>query len=308
VSQPVDIDTAKQQEILEFEGRLTTNNLFSVLGVSPAATADEVRAAFHDLSKRFHPDRYFGKQLGPFKSKLDAIFRKLSEAHQTLSDSGRRQAYLDANPVVKSLVRQSTGPAAPKSADEALRDAERRARLVKHPYLARHSKLLEALSKAKEHLARAEYSQAFTAVSQAQAIDPNNVEARALMAEVRKKNESSRAATDYQRGVQALEQGNIDGALAAFKNASSVDVTHAKAAAEAARLLEKRGAEPRESTPFAQRAVEADPGNVEYRLLLWRLLEAGGMKQLAKKHFDEAARLAPEHPEVKKHAKRRWPF
>ena len=32
------------------------------------------------------------------------------------------------------------------------------------------------------------------------------------------------------------------------------------------------------------------------------------MKALAKKHFDEAVRLDPEHPDVKKHVKKRWPF
>ena len=35
---------------------------------------------------------------------------------------------------------------------------------------------------------------------------------------------------------------------------------------------------------------------------------AAGMKALAKKHFEEAVRLGPEHPDVKKHVKKRWPF
>jgi hypothetical protein len=29
---------------------------------------------------------------------------------------------------------------------------------------------------------------------------------------------------------------------------------------------------------------------------------------MAKKHFDEAARINPDHPEVKKHGKKLWPF
>jgi hypothetical protein len=32
------------------------------------------------------------------------------------------------------------------------------------------------------------------------------------------------------------------------------------------------------------------------------------MKALAKKHLDEAERLEPGNPEVKKQVKRRWPF
>jgi hypothetical protein len=32
------------------------------------------------------------------------------------------------------------------------------------------------------------------------------------------------------------------------------------------------------------------------------------MKALARKHYEEASRLDPGHPEVKKHVRRLWPF
>jgi Tfp pilus assembly protein PilF len=80
-----------------------------------------------------------------------------------------------------------------------------------------------------------------------------------------------------------------------------------KAAHKASTLLEKHG-DLREAAAFAQKAVEAAPRAVEYRLHLARLLTEQGMKVLAKKHYEEAMRIDPDHPEVKKHGKKLWPF
>ncbi len=313
MTEHVELEPERQQEILSLEAKLDTANLFEVLGVPAGAGVDEVRAAFRELSLKFHPDRFFGKKLGSFKPKLDRIFRKLVEANQTLTDDTKRAAYLAANPFVRAAVRQAgntVGPAAqaPKSAEDEQRDAERRARLARHPYLMKAGKVQEEVGRAKAAVAKGEFSQAFTFLNQALAIDPTHVEAKALMVEVRRKNEIARGESDLKRAQEALERGDDTAALAAFKSASNVDPKNFTAAFKAASMMERRGVDPKEVSPLAQRAVDVDPKSVEARLLLARVLEAGGMKQLAKRHLEEAAKLDPNHPEVKKSGKRLWPF
>lgn len=304
----IDIDSERQREITAFEVRLETANHFEVLGLKPGASSEEVRNAFYELSRRYHPDRFFGKQLGPFKGKLDKIFRRLVEANQVVSDPEKLKAYLEANPVLRSMARQAAPAPQAKTADDQARDAERRLRLARHPYLAKHGKVQDSLAKARAAVEKGEFSQAFNHVNQALAIDPQHAESRALMADVRKKNESGRATTDYQRGLTALENGDPTGAVAAFRSASNHDASHHPSAAKAAELLERMGADPKESSIYAQRAVDAQPHNVDYRLMLVRLLHAGGQAKRAKKELDEAAKLDPNNPEVKKQTKRRWPF
>lgn len=313
MTEQVDLEPERQQEILALEAKLDSANLFELLGVPAGASVDEVRGAFRELSLKFHPDRFFGKKLGSFKPKLDKIFRKLVEANQTLTDEGKRAAYLAANPFVRAAVRQAGNAVtptaqAPKSAEEEQRDAERRARLARHPYLMKAGKVQEEVSRAKAALAKGEFSQAFTYLNQALAIDATHAEAKQLMVEVRRKNEISRCESDLKRAQEALERGDETAALAAYKSASNVDQKNFPAAYKAAALMEKRGGDPKEISPLAQRAVDADPKNVDARLLLARVLEAGGMKQLAKRHFEEATKLDPNHPEVKKSGKRLWPF
>lgn len=312
VDEKVDLEEGRREEILALDERVTTNNLFEFLGLPAGAPAEEVRAAFREASRKFHPDKYFGKNLGSYRAKLDRIFKRLVEANQTLTDPDKREAYLAANPFVRAAARATTGtntafkPEAKTETEEA-RDLERRHRLARHPYLARTTKVQEYLAKAKEHVARQEYSQAVTHLNNAAQIDPAHAEVKAMLIDVRKGADLSRSETSFQHALEALNRGDDDLALQALRVAVNANPLNFKAAHKAAILLEKRG-DYREAASVAQKAVEGAPKNVDYRLLLGRLLLEAGMKAMAKKHFEEAARLEPDHPEVKKQGKKFWPF
>ncbi|MBL9038192.1 MAG: DnaJ domain-containing protein [Archangium sp.] len=308
----IDIDGTRQLEILDLEVKASSNDYFHILGVPAGAPPDVVKEAFYALSRKFHPDRYFGKNLGSFKPKLDKLFRKLVEANQTLTDADKRKKYLEAHPklaeAAAALEAKSTPTPEPKSAAQAQRDVERRARLNRHPYLAKTSKVQEMVSAAKTHIAKGEFGHAFTQLNLAAQYDAQNSEVKGLLNDVRRKHEEGRSDIELKRANDALGKGDTEAALTAFKAAVNFSPRNAVAAFKIATILEKRGGDPKESSGYAQKAVDAEPTNVEYRLVLARLLVAGGMKALAKKHFEEAQRLAPDHPEVKKHAKSRWPF
>lgn len=306
-----DVDDARRAEILALEAKIDSSNHFEFLGVTPGASPEEVRAAFREASRKFHPDRFFGKDLGPLGPKLDRIFKRLVEANQTLTDPEKRAAYLAANPFVRAAMRASgtsEAPATPKTETQEARDVERRQRLARHPYLAKATKIQEVVLKAKEHVAKEEYSQAFTALTHASQIDPAHPEVKSLLVEVRRAADLARSESSYAHAKEALDRGDENLALQALRAAVSANPLNVKAACLAASLLEKKASGIREATVFAQKAVDAEPTNVDHRLQLGRLLMEAGMKTLAKKHFEEAARINPEHPEVKKQGKKFWLF
>ncbi len=312
VDEKVDLDEGRKDEILALDAKVASNNLFEFLGVPSGAAAEDVRAAFREASRKFHPDKYFGKNLGSFRPMLDRIFKRMVEANQTLTDPEKREAYLAANPFVRAAARSSTGTAPalrpePKTETEEARDSERRQRLARHPYLAKTTKVQEYLTKAKEHAAKQEYSQAVTHLNQASQLDPLHAEVKALMIEVRRGADLVRSESSYQHALEALNRGDEDLALQALKTAVNANPLNFKAAHKTSILLEKRG-DHREAASFAQKAVDGAPKNVEYRMHLAQMLVDAGMKVMARKHFEEAARLEPDHPEVKKHGKKLWPF
>lgn len=312
----VELDAARRAEILALDAKLSSNNHFEFLGVPSGASSDEVRAAFRDASRKFHPDRYFGKNLGSFGPKLDRIFKRLVEANQILTDPEKREAYLAANPFVRAAVRAAGVASSPsqlnaaqkKTDTETARDAERRLRLARHPYLAKATKIQECLTRAKEHMAKQEFGQAVTHLNNAIQVDPAHGEAKVLLAEARRGAELNRSDTSYQHALEALERGDEDLALQALRVAVSANPANGKAAYKAASLLARRPTEVREATSFAQKAVDAAPNNVDSRILLAELLLEAGMKAMAKKHYEEANRIDPNHPKVKKQGKKLWPF
>lgn len=81
----LDIDTDVQRRILEFELSLS-RPYHELLGVPLGAEPKVVKRAYFKLSKEFHPDRYFRKQIGPYSTRLERIFKKVLEAHEILSD------------------------------------------------------------------------------------------------------------------------------------------------------------------------------------------------------------------------------
>lgn len=79
-----------EQQVASLEGQ----DYFELLGLSRDATGDQVRAAFFELAKRWHPDR-LGPALESHRASVAKIFAKLNEAHRTLSDDGKRKSYLE---------------------------------------------------------------------------------------------------------------------------------------------------------------------------------------------------------------------
>lgn len=89
----VDIDEAFQQRINETFHRADKLNHYELLGVAMDADRTEIRKAYFALSKTFHPDAYYGKYLGSFQSKMEHIFRKITDAYEAVGRPKKRDAY-----------------------------------------------------------------------------------------------------------------------------------------------------------------------------------------------------------------------
>jgi len=73
--------------------RTRTTTSFELLGVGPDADRKAIREAYFTLSQRFHPDVWFGKHIGPWKPRMEAIFREVTKAYDVLSNRNHRVAY-----------------------------------------------------------------------------------------------------------------------------------------------------------------------------------------------------------------------
>jgi curved DNA-binding protein CbpA len=318
----VELDDGRKREILDLEKRLENANHFEALGVALGSDAAEVKSAFFELSKKFHPDRYFGKNLGSFKARIEKSFKRLSDAHQVLTHDDRRKAYLARHPELAKAPPRPPPPAQPATATsrppepaappppppDPRREEERRDRLKKHPYLARHARVNDLVQRAKAAVAKGDFAAAHIDLVTASQADERNTEIRSMLAEVKKKADAQRSASEFEKASKLEQASDLQGALLAYRNASNTDPKNARAAYSVARLMYRYNLDVKEITSYAQRAVEADPRHVEAHVLLGKLYDMADMKQMAKRHYEQAHRLDPENPDAKKAVKGRWPF
>jgi curved DNA-binding protein CbpA len=93
LEEPAAIAVAVRQRILHAFYSLEGRDLYQVLGVARDADRKAIRSAYFELSKLFHPDAYFGKELGGFKPKLEAVFKRLTESYEVLGKAKKRREY-----------------------------------------------------------------------------------------------------------------------------------------------------------------------------------------------------------------------
>jgi curved DNA-binding protein CbpA len=93
LAEDVDLDMATRQRILETHRALERLDHYELLGQTSSADKRTLQRAYFELAARFHPDKYFRKRLGSFKHRMEAVFGRLTIAHETLANAERRAEY-----------------------------------------------------------------------------------------------------------------------------------------------------------------------------------------------------------------------
>ncbi|MBX3189377.1 MAG: DnaJ domain-containing protein [Labilithrix sp.] len=88
-----DLAPEQRKRVLDLYYRLDDLDHYTLLGLNREADKKTVKRSYFELAALMHPDRYFKKQLGSFKPKMEALFGRITEAHDTLVDASRRQEY-----------------------------------------------------------------------------------------------------------------------------------------------------------------------------------------------------------------------
>jgi hypothetical protein len=83
----------RKRKVLDLHAQLGQLDYYSLLGVPENCEKKDIKRAYYAIGPDFHPDRFYGKNLGSFKAKMEAIFGQLTFAYETLASPERRAEY-----------------------------------------------------------------------------------------------------------------------------------------------------------------------------------------------------------------------
>lgn len=291
----LDLPVEIQRRILEFETGLE-RPYHELLGVVADADLKAIKKAYFALSKQFHPDRYFRRNLGPFEEKLDRCFKKILEAYELLSDPATRAE-------VQRELACSAAPEARAQGSPAPSGLAARKRLST---VGKQLKVFEARKRKAKNFFESgmaafhgeKWLEAAGSVRLAIAFDPANQAYKEAFAEVQRKAHEERAKLLIRQGEGALEMRDYPDAARLFEEALQFRPFDPELNIRAARLQWQAVGNLRKAKEFATAACEIEPDNAVHRRTLGQIFKAAGFKSNARRELEAALKLDPKDAEA----------
>ncbi len=222
-------EQALRQALLDVAPRARERSLFARLGVPEGAGKDEVKRAFLQIARQFHPDRFAAPAMADLAGTVRDFFTAVNEAYAVLSDDKQRAAWLAASP-------GSPGGVDPKRAESARVDFQKGEACLRTRDYPRARGFLESAVRADP---RAEYQAALAWTWVIDLAGRDLARARRILADAVKDEACDRA--QYVAGVVAREEGQEAEAERFFRAAVAANPRHADAARELKALEGRRG-------------------------------------------------------------------
>lgn len=311
----LDISEEFQRRILEYEVGLEASSYHQILGVARGADTQAIKLAYFALSKEFHPDRYFRKNIGTYAQRLESIFKKMVEAYELLSDPSTRselERSMDAAPppedpgayrhsetgrteTIGPELRARGGGYRTPTRMENLARLRSRFKIPKKLLAERQFKARQLFQAAQVAAHQDRWIDAAASVRLAIAFDPWNKEYQEGFGKIQSN-------VHRQRSVELLNKAEQEGsqteAMRMVEEAVNYRPMDAETNGRAARLALELS-DLQRAADYATTLCEVEPDVVENHVILCRALRRMGRKREARRALDRAIRLDAKDPHVK---------
>ena len=308
-------------ELKRLSALVDDENHYRLLDVGRNSESSIVQQAYYSLSRKWHPDAFFRRDIGEYGPIIDKIFMGLTEAYQVLGDPKKKQAYdRKHTPTVSSPIvedtnsnttttrssrhrkgrrrrereRQRSQQDAPDKPRESIKERLRRQRTkqiigqVSSSIEEQRQKAHERFEQGMSDYREGRVMQAATALHFACELDPENQQYKEHFRVIRKEARALKAAEFIAAAENAESFSNYGRAIEQYRKAVSYECEAAAPYARLAYLVSKLDPDPREIIHLLQIAVQKDPENAEYHCLLGEAYFRQGMSLNAKREFQAA--------------------
>ena len=308
----LDIDVDVQRRILEFETCLGWP-YHELLGVPRGAEPKVVKRAYFKLSKEFHPDRYFRKEIGHHGERLERIFKKVLEAHEMLSDPELRDVANQAESAPAAPAGGAEASAAPPEAEPgsgpstAPRPLTKLERLRQRmPFKIDHAAIAARREKAREIFQAAAASQKAGRLSEAEAsiriaisFDPACAEFKEALGAIRIEAAGARASRLLAMPSERMSDGELREALKLLEDVLMYRPHDPQLNERAAQVCMQLG-QLEAAQGYVETLIERTPDAGQYHTLLGRIHRERGDADAAVSAFETALKLDEDDAEARR--------
>ncbi len=310
LAQAPDLPLDLKKEILYLDAKLGEMHHYDLLGVRPRTPPEEIRRRYVELTRTFHPDRYYGKDLGVFKEKLARVFQAIHDAYQVLSDPKKKAEYDAKTPIPPTLeeIEEMERQERRKEAAERRKQLRREGLKRRNPVLQRAEKARQLVAEAEAAEAREDFRRAANLYQLAREFDPEAKGLDARIAEARRRAGARIAEELLHQAMSEETLGNLERAEALLREAVEAYPEGAEIRLRLARFLLARGPQdPAEVVALGKRATELERSKAEAWVVLGHAYLAQGDKKAAKRAYQRAVQLDETADEAKEGLKSlRW--
>ena len=328
----IDLRSDQRMAIEIASDGIENKTFYEILLLPRSADDKAIKRAYYKLSKEYHPDKFYRKQLGPYKEKLEVIFNKVNEAYRVLSDLEGRGDYdmlvfgkdgKDAASPTESTATVNFVPDSVKkknAATEAKKGMSARAAAdggkvrkgAKAKFLTDFQKQLAGnIARSRKHMTMGEsamekgaFAEAATHFQMSMTMDPRNKRAKVMFKRAQSTSRNTRAEEHYTAAQQAMLSENMKRAAEAMQKAVDCKPTKGKYYNEFGKLISEHTLQQRVGLELLRKAVELEPRNVEYTLDLAKAYEELGMPSNAVRAYERVLHLDSKRSVAAKALKR----
>ena len=328
------LNDEERKELLRIQSLLEVGDYATLFSTGKGFSKASLRKSYYELSRRFHPDRFYRKDLGNDTELIEEVFAGINLAYQQAGErlelgvqaaprqvpkpTGRRKPVADAEQghSVRWSKRESTAPAEEANARAA--QPKRRKRPKKVPASGVPSaigqlkqRMLDQLRKAKGHFRSGQaamegenWSKASSSFYLASQFDPRNAKYKAAFELANANARRSRVLHIVALGENAERYGSVREAVAHYARAVELAPDEAQPYFKLGKALRRLDEKDRGAIEHLRTAVTRAPRILDYRLELARAYEANGLNRNANREFVAAQRIDGSNVQAKAGVKR----
>lgn len=263
---------------------------YEVLGVGRQATTGEIKSAYYQLAKKFHPDRYRRTDQSDIRHRLEALFTFITQAYETLSDASQRASYDDR-------LRKSPSSAPPNAPAMTPSPAS----LNTTPLTMVDMPAPEPAQKAKERKPSGELKTSGPLIRPSQPLEQPQpaISSQPQSAPQQNSNPATPPAQQaeqyYQQGRARFDRKEYHVAVHLLREAVKLDPSRAPYHFHLGIALIRNPRTRREAIEHLTRAAELEPYNAQIRVKMGMLYKEAGLHKKAEAYFREALSLDPDN-------------